>query len=58
VQLSAPNTGQGARELYRGTKAPISPEGIITIRQRNLESGAIECTKYRTGRHRLEQWED
>jgi hypothetical protein len=47
-----------ARELFRGAKIAISPEGVITIRQRNLETGAIECTKYRKGRHRLEQWED
>jgi predicted nuclease of predicted toxin-antitoxin system len=47
-----------ARELFRGSKVAISPEGVITIRQRNLETGGIECTKYRSERHRLLQWED
>jgi predicted nuclease of predicted toxin-antitoxin system len=46
-----------ARELFRGSKIVISPEGVLTIRQRNLETGAIESTEYRKGRHRLEQWE-
>jgi Domain of unknown function (DUF5615) len=33
-----------ARELFRGSKISISADRVVTIRQRNLETGAIECT--------------
>jgi Domain of unknown function (DUF5615) len=45
-----------ARELFRGAKISISPDNVITIRQRNLETGAIETTKYRSSKHRFEEW--
>jgi predicted nuclease of predicted toxin-antitoxin system len=48
----------GARELFRGAKVSISRDNVITIRQRNLETGAIETTKYRSGRHQFEKWAD
>jgi hypothetical protein len=56
--LSILQTICSARELFRGSKINISPEGIIKIRQRNLETGGTECIKYRSDRRLFLQWED
>jgi len=46
------------REAYRQVKLSISPDGTITIRRRNLETGAMSNTRYRFNRGVLEEWED
>jgi predicted nuclease of predicted toxin-antitoxin system len=45
--------GQGPK-LWRKSKAVISAEGEITIRNRSADSGRIEATRYRMTRGRAE----
>jgi len=43
---------------YRRSKVAISTDGTITIRKRNIDTGAMENTKYRFTPGGLQIWED
>jgi len=47
------------REIYRAAKVSVSSDGTITIRNRDIESGAMTNTRYRFVRDgSLEEWYD
>jgi len=47
------------REVYRGAKVSVSRDGTITVRSRDLNSGAMKNTRYQFARDgSVEEWYD